>query len=538
MLLLSRWGETTPRPIGSTALLWLAVVVTGLVVNRDVFLSTASPLRNEQHGMIALEQAIHRHRFGAISHLSSGEPSPGVQSTPRIMRLIPGDSTMLSERLQDLPEKCNPSTEEYATTLKPFCNNENSLLLINQVVLAAKPDVTLAGMIQAHMILKAACLAVFAFFLLRVGFSPIFTLAAFHVSLVLVRELNLTHPISMYPFMLCVSLLLLSLLGLSLSFGLHRDVRSLIPTLLVLGFVGGFMTHLRSSYFPIVIALTVVYTVVAVRDLRNTGASPRRTGLLATLSLFCFFAGYKTFTVSFIAPIERAARGSGPAYGHHVIGHPLVLFLAVPPNDLAQREGIEYEDGCGLTLAQRIEPSITYLGPNYDNALFVYYLKLWFLHTDEMLDLYRLKFQVASATSSQGVPLTEKHRSARLLEWCTAPLRAVSMYWGVVLLVLALGALTPLLLVRRLTPGRAYALGGLGFAGLLLFIEQGMFHSPLHLVYHLFLYFWVVFLGLLCYQGIVDGLCYVVGRLIRRLRVGESVPEPEPVVASEPAVAA
>jgi hypothetical protein len=201
---------------------------------------------------------------------------------------------------------------------------------------------------------------------------------------------------------------------------------------------------------------------------------------------------------------------SRPRYTYHVIAHPLVLFLAVPPNEFARREGIDCQDALGLNLAHRMDPSVTYLGKDYDNALFLFYFKLWLYHRDEMAGLYRMKFRTAAATLSLAMPIADRKWMER--GWyLTAPLRRIAGGKTYLALFAAL-ALLPVFLIRSWGTARAFALSALGTVGLLLFLEMGLLSSLFNLTYHSTLLFCFLFAGILCYQGLIDGAFYIVRR--------------------------
>jgi hypothetical protein len=514
--LFSRWGAEAPRSLRATIAWWIIVVAAGIVLNRSAFWPFEEPLPNDCHAVRSLEIAVHRQQFGCVSHVYS--------DSKRIFKILPNDSAMLSKPLRDLPHAVDRSTEDYAGQLVPFCNNENSLMLIDRTVLWLVPDITLASMTQAHMILKAACLAVFVLFLLRIGSSPLLSLTAFHFALLLVRWVNRTHPISVYPFLMPLALLFVSCLGLLLSFGLHRRLLACAPAMLSAGFLSAFLINIRSSYAPIVAVLLLLCLSLAALDLRRTlHRSFFQTTMLTAAALLCFVGGSKSFTALFLSPIQQATAASekfGGPYSYHVVAHPLVLFLAVPPNDFARREGIVYDDVWGLKLAHRIDPTLTDRDRNYDNALFVYYLKLWLYYPDEMADLYGLKFRTAAATLSHTVPIAGK-RSQGSFHSLSAPVRLLSD-WRAYIALFAILAIVPLFLVRVYGPARSFVLAALPAVGLLLFLEMGWLSSCFLPTYHSVLLFCFLFVGMLCYQGIIDGVFHgarwVCGKIARRAR--------------------
>jgi hypothetical protein len=80
---------------------------------------------------------------------------------------------------------------------------------------------------------------------------------------------------------------------------------------------------------------------------------------------------------------------------YHLVWHPIVLSLALPPSPLSKREGILWRDATGLELARRVDPSAEYLGPGYEPALSTYYFGLWRQYPAEMRQIYLEKFKLA-----------------------------------------------------------------------------------------------------------------------------------------------
>jgi hypothetical protein len=483
LLFRSACGSCLPRarPWPPTLLAAAVILPAVLWLNRDAF-DRAQPILADTHAALSLEIAVNQERFGQTSAVYD-------DVTASVRGLLRGGTAALSERVLDLPGRV-ASAQDYAAGLKPYLNNENSLLLLDRTLLRLVPELTLGGLVRGHAALRAACLAVFALLLLRAGCSPLVAGAALHLGLLVVSRLGADYPVSVYPLLGPAALLYLAVLGLALAAGAHRRAAATAAALAGAGVTAGWLVNLRTSYAPLAAALLLLYLLCAALDVRRRGASWGRAGLLACLGLTACAGGYRAFTAAWIEPLQGAAAGC--PYAHHVIGHPLVLALAVPPNDLARREGIAWEDPCGLKLARRIAPHVRYLDAQYDAALLTYYGSLWCTHPGEMAALYAAKLDIAGVGCYASLGAF-----SRCLCW---PLRVVphGILW---LAVFTLGAALPLLLGHKLGVTAAFTLSGLAATAGLLMLEAALLLPDFRLPYHSLLLYCVLLAGLLPYQA-------------------------------------
>jgi hypothetical protein len=513
-------GKGVPR--GLTVLALTAVLLAAVLwLDRDFF-RRPEALAFGRHAAISLEIAVHRQRFGEQSVITD---HPLKQAGIRALLMDPARDH--SGPVADFPERLADSTEAYASRLVPILNNENSLMLLDYALLRLAPGVTLEGLRLAHLGLIVACLSAFALVLVWEGFSPLLAGAVLHLGLLVVGELNRTQPLAVYPLLAPALLLYLALLGAALAAGAHRRIWTAAGALAVVGLAAGFLCNLRTSYAPITAVLLLLYALVAALDLRRRGAGGWRVALVGGLGLVAFGGGYRLFSAACIDPIKEAPVTADFNYAHHVIGHPLVLSLALapPPHDaLAQREGIAWDDLCGLKLARRIDPAVRYLDGHYDAALLTYYLKLWLYYPDEMghvyaakldragVDCFRYLNDLATAEQTAG-----KEGLGTISTWLRWPLRLLARgsQW---LLALAVLAVLAVLAGRRLGPAAAFTLAGLAAAAALLLLEAAAVLSGFYLPHQSPLLLCVLLAGLAPYQLGLD-LALRLGRAAGR-RVG------------------
>jgi hypothetical protein len=100
-------------------------------------------------------------------------------------------------------------------------------------------------------------------------------------------------------------------------------------------------------------------------------------------------AGFAIFQAALIWPLQQDH--SGYNQSHHAIWHPIVLGLSVIGAPLTEREGIKWDDATEHVLAKRVDPTVHYLGPGYDDALRTYYFHLWEKYPAEMFEIYQAK---------------------------------------------------------------------------------------------------------------------------------------------------
>jgi hypothetical protein len=509
LLCVSRFGKKEPLSFWTNLILSLLIVGGAVVFNRQAFRPHSQAIGNDQHAMISLEIAANRCLWGAPSHLSQPLPkkrSVDLSAAPSTVRQLVTNSLDVLERpVLHLCEDFDVSPADYPKHLYPFRNNENSLMLVDECILRLAPEITIQGMVLAHTLLKTACLLVFAFFLLRIGSSLLLGLGVVYVSLLITCRINETHPISLYPILLPVTFLLIGCLGLALSYRLYRRLSLSALVALGLGALGACLANFRSSYMPVAVALQVLYCImVAWESVHVPALTFHRRLMIALLPPIGLIAGSLLFSSTLIAPVERATVGSINCT-YHVIAHPVVLCLAVPPCELSNKEDIQYDDPRGLELARRIDPDVKYLSHLYDRALFVYYVKLWAFQPAAMLATYTNKCRLAGVGAVEHIDTLypSKERQRKFMHWLAIPIRLLPggfAYAGLFLAALGLAAWGS----RFLNTGARFACFALAGTALLLWFECALLFSIFALTYHAILLFFFIAVGLLTYQFALD----------------------------------
>jgi hypothetical protein len=357
----------------------LALVATTIgILHTNPFRWPAEPLSPDGHASLALEQALALHFCGKYGALRAdfGKASD-----------FPPSMADAGKRYSDSIAQNHGSVERYCADVRPsILNNENSLFLLQAALLALPPDdspQTLAAKVTAFRCgLLFLSLSVLAFY--GVGLFPLLLIGVVAVRCIGVAQA--THLLSLYPTM---TILLLFSSALTAVFSRALDAARtgwLLLAALGFGLAFGFIYNWRTSYGPVVLGQLVLALGVA----SVWGRGPPHRLARYGMAVAGIAAGFFLFQSIFIWSLQRH---SSPSYNaaHHPIWHPIVLGLATPPNALAEREGIQWYDPVGLTLAKRIDPDATFLGPTYDSALARYYFGLWKAHPREMLEVYRNK---------------------------------------------------------------------------------------------------------------------------------------------------
>ena len=379
----------------------LAILVVAGRLNASI---PAAPL-TDGHAIAAIELAMTRAFCGAPSAY------PPQYRVPHHLRDHPADS---AKPLRQVAAEMAGSVETYcASVSEPFLNNENSLTVIQAWLLRAEPHLSLDGLgTRLHQI-RVAILILFAAVCLRSGLSAAISGAVVFVGIKVLGTLEyLQH--TTFPLLLPSVLLAISIYALS--WPRFRDGRW--PWLIIVGLAGGALAglgvNLRTSYWPVFVAMLAVMLIFAAREWQLIlDATIGRVAVVAGVFAAALW-GVQYQTIDRLLPENFPVNTS-----HHPIAHSLVLALANPENPLSRREGIEWSDDVGLRIAEKIDPQVTYLGPRYGPALFQYYRELWTTYPGEMAHVYWIKFQMA------GVPIVDALRAGglrdRLVPWLMMP---------------------------------------------------------------------------------------------------------------------
>lgn len=348
------------------------------------------PMPLDSHAMTSLGLATNRAFCGFPSAMSTDV---------NIGSLFVGTRDLQNEPIASVAASRWQSIEHYCSYPRGFMvNNENSLMILEAWMLRVAPRMSLSGLSRAMLVVKLGMFALAGYALLLVGASVAMSGLLMLMGGAILAELQQSSDLSVYPFLAALFAMILGLYGVAMA--RRRTARATAIVALVAGFATAFAVNMRTSYLPMFLVMFVLY-LAAVAAERPGGLSNRlKSAGVATL---IFAAGYLSFQYAFVLRGRPASDGH---YSYHVIAHPLVLSLAVPPNALAEREGIHWVDGEGRALARRVDPSAEYLGPGYERALFRYYFGLWEKYPREMLGIYLAKWRLAGAHAVMFAPFS------------------------------------------------------------------------------------------------------------------------------------
>jgi hypothetical protein len=359
---------------------------------------------------------------------------------------------------------------------------EQGMVLIEAAVLKMAPRTTLKGIARLLAVARFVLIAVFGWFLLWAGISLPVSGLLVGLAIYLTTLQGGSALYSAYPFILPVVLAGIGLAG----FGLEASSPWMLPAIcLGMGFWAGFLGCLRTSHYPMAVAVSVLF-------IAWSGVSWRRSlaGVLATaLGLFIFDR-------AFVAPLRAQGIDS-----HHVVAHSLVLGLDNPPNELSRREGIIWDDSKGIVFARRIDPQAEYLGPTYESSLFTYYTNLWRRHPGEMSRIYAHKVvstteSVFSWLGSTRADLYWDSKNGWFLALCGAlvrPLSAALTLGGTLTLLVLLG----IFLRSRWGVTAAWPLVTVGICGGLGYLEAAIILGSVNLWYNAVAIYATLFAGVI-----------------------------------------
>ncbi len=398
----------------------------------------------------------------------------------------------------------------------PFVNNENSLMLLELLLLKTSSNLSLLELGYYLELVRIGGFFIFAVFLMRIGLSPFFVGSIFFISLALTNAMYPYYYYSYYPFFLPALLSFISVLGFFVSEKMIANSWTAVGLGFSFGLCAAFIVNLRSSYSVIVYLIIFLYFLFSGTEILGSRQVEKlKIILLYTLPLFSLIFGFYLFQKVFIYPIEEIGINTQYNYSYHAVAHPLVLGLALPPNRFAEKEGIKWEDLVGLNLARKIDPEATYLGPTYEKALFSYYINLWIFHREEMVFLYQEKFRLAGRSILDAF----WNKDILLVKWLLWPFHflqtgiAYLALWLIMFLVLL-----TLWLRKWISSGLAFFLISFCGSSILLFLESAIIMPYFVVAYHACLSLWMFFLGLLFIQGIINLFGECSQRFVKQLQ--------------------
>jgi hypothetical protein len=478
------------------ALVYLALIGVGSAWVTWRHFDPAPPMGPLLHERYSLEIALTQALCGKRSALNTSLPVTGLLIASASARRMP---------LRDVAIIASSGSQTaYCSSTLPTVNHENSLMLLTRFWLRLNPSLSLAGLARLNLCLELAAFLAFLFVLLECGASMALSVGTTVSFLGLLKNLE-SSSYAQYALLAPAILLAAAIYAWGVR---HIDPRNWIGVLCltaVMGVYSGFSTNIRTSYAPIYLAFFTLFALAVTRGLRPT--APRmRLALQAGGMAAAFLLSWAAFSLAVVRPLAAQAQG----FTHHVVGHSLVLSLALPTNELSTREGIEWRDEVGLTLAQRVDPSAGYLSPSYERALLRYYFGLWRSDPKGMGRVYQAKLKLAGRHMVRyiGVKLTAWQ------PWFEAvflPLKRLPN-GGFLLLAYALVGIGSGIAFLRRGGQLSFLLLLMSIAAVLLHCESVIILPHFNVAYHGYLLFHATFLILLAYQGILQAFVYIGAR--------------------------
>jgi hypothetical protein len=379
--------RAAPRPAWwrVLSLATIATIPFGLLVSTEALGPPERPFPGDRHRNESLDIALNRVFCGTTSSLSA---------THSVAAYLDEHPEHRHVALREVAERLAGSSEAYcASIVTPILNNENSLMLAMAFSLRLEPHLSLHELGWRLQAVRLLAVFLFVVGLLQSGSSLASAALVFVLFLGVFEHMSDRH-YSVYPFV--PALLFVTIAWLALCLTRRLSGPGLVAGAAVAGWIVAFAVNMRTSHLPVYVTLIALFLLAAHRALSPKGGGDGGSGRWLWLGAAALgaAASYGLFSLFFIRPLAKAP-GEGPTYAYHVVMHPVVLGLALPPNPLSLREGIGGSDLVGHTLAQRVDPGVAYLREGYEQALFRYYLGLWARHPDEMLAIYKNKFLIA-----------------------------------------------------------------------------------------------------------------------------------------------
>jgi hypothetical protein len=479
------FDSTRRLPAFRLTIYTLIVAASAAVVERGL-LTRNHPFTKDGHAITSLEMALNAAVCGKPSTYALQFHPAFFISRNEWASYVPARQVMASVA---------GSVDAYCADLTlPYVNEDNSLGLLEESFLDARPTASADEVGRFLLLVRIGLIVAVCALFLSLGASVLFcTGMAIEALAISHALLNSGLGFSIYPFFFVLVLVNAAVVYGALRLAATRRVPLAVAGGLLSGFVAAASVNMRASYLPVYVAFQLCCWWAV---WRSGDRRPAAAVMVSSVAL-AFAAGYVLFQYPFIT--RRVPADATGLRTDHAVSHPLVLSLAVPPNDLAKREGIEWLDEVGTTLALRVDPKSTYLGPGYERALFTYYRGLWRRHPREMARIYVTKLRLAGVHMLQyGARDPRLEKALWPLTWITNGLYLGGVY--------VLSAVAAFAIYRRRGSGLAFCIGLLCVAGFLLYLESAIIMPYYYVMYHNYLLFLSLFWCLLVYQAGVNGV--------------------------------
>ena len=390
--------EGAPRLWNSNRLLRsLGVALVLIVAAAGVFFLIIGTLGGRElpakgvHTIWAIEMAFNWAECGEYGALrrDSGVASDFGTATNR-----------LDTSLRTLAERRGGSLSGYCEhEFRNLSNEDSSLFYFFTFLLKLSPGASLNQMYHIATALFSIVFAVTGYVIWRATRSVFLSASTVVASAGWYVVGTLTLYMSSRVFAWPLLLLLVILLAYALTSAISGKMIRAVGILILAGLLAAFAANMRSTLLPHIPLLLVVFLVTTYFALRGTSSiSTGRSHLISVMVLAIAFAGgYVGYQQIAIGPLSDLSEESLTS---HPIAHPIVLGLAVPPNELSKDEGLAWHDGVGFQLAERIEPGSTLKLNDYERVMWGYYFGLWQNRPLDMTRTYLIKADAAGVSQA------------------------------------------------------------------------------------------------------------------------------------------
>lgn len=383
--------------------------------------------------------------------------------------------------------KKNNITDYCSTLTTPYVIPENTWRWLIQFIFTLYPMISLHALICALVMVQFGMLWFFFYYLSQIKMPGI---GIFILALISISSVSKEMPtliFNPYSFLLPGLLSLIALFGFALLY--QSDRRRILQIVFpcVIGAYLFFLSNLRTSYsVPAGLILSIYYVFLypMIKGVYSTKIwiIARSFSLTISAVLVCYF-----FIQTSMFPSELK-KNQAAFMTTHVIAHPLVLSLAIPENNFAKKQGIEWLDAIGpkiaLTVDPTIDPTVAFT-PQYERALVTYYKSLWRQFPTDMLKLYYVKFK------SSGYHFAPHNLLVQMVMFPLNQLNGIIVFFIQVILLFFLFRYR-----KQLTRDFLFATFSFSLIGLALYFESGIIYSVYNPCYHAFLTVWLVALNL------------------------------------------
>lgn len=387
-----------------------------------------------------------------------------------------------------------------AKVTSPFVNNENTLSWLMQSLFFVYPKLSLHQLHIIFFVLQCLMVSFFFFFLAQLRINSIYILGLMLTAISSLVVAMSDHIISLYPFLLPSVLFMMAGLGFILRYELYKTFWfGTVCLNILIGCYAFFLSNLRTTYHIAAFLMVMLYLAMLIISIINTRSRFYYVKVFLHPMIILV-----TFLCCWLLILKPAITENVSNLHYHVIAHPLVLSLALPANQFAEQQGIQWNDAVGVVLAQRIDPKTQYIGPGYEKALFSYYKFLWKNYPKNMLQIYYEKLKLTGTQMVMNTHLFTNdvfNPSSKVSALIMFPLSFFTGFYTLLLQLLLL--MFFIKKADRFRLDERFLVMALVMLGVALYFESAIimpFYVP---TYHAYLIFWFAVMNFIMWDAML-----------------------------------